>query len=246
MNPPHDMFAMQISGEHVSASGHAQKLSRFPVRGFTLIEVLLVISMFGVMVTVLTWTISGNFARNKLDQGGLQFETMLRMVRAEATLSGRRFRVAFEPPQADGESTIPEGAQEIHIVVKWEPQPLAQPGDFINYIDAGWALSLPNELVVMQKAERTTSGSKRAEVFSAEGSEDDPSDLGDGEYKLQSIDFFPDGTSESAAFTLVARDPDDPRTVYITLDGMVGLISRRTFTPTEWDEHLDKLEEQEK
>lgn len=245
MNSHDDMFAIKESGEHVCASGHGRN-QWAAANGFTLIEVLLVISMFAVMVTVMTWTISGEFYRSKLDQGGIQFETMLRMVRAEATLSGRRFRVAFESPQIDGDTTIPAGAQELHVVVKWEPQPLAQPGDFINFTNAGWAQSLPNNLIVMQKAQRTTSGSKRAEVYSAEGSEDDPSDVGDGEFKLQSVDFFPDGTSESAAFTLVSREPEDQRTVYITLEGMVGLITRQTFTPTEWDEYLTKLEEKKK
>ena len=208
-------------------------------RGFTLIEVILVVAMVTLIVTLLTWTVSGNFMRAKLDQGADQFETLLRMLRAESSITGRRFRIVFESPSVEDGEEGGDAVEDLWIKVMWEAQPLAQPGEFLPYANSGWAQSLPNELVFVQRSVRNSSGPHRVEVFAA-GSAEDPGeeDGGAGDGVHQSIDFFPDGSSESAEIHLISREAEDQRVVKIEWDGMIGQVLKQTYTPSEWDAYI--------
>lgn len=207
---------------------------------FTLIELMIVVIMLVVLMTTMVWVVGRGYSYKNLDQGSRQFVTMLRMMRAESTNTGRRFRLNFvEPGTATTEGSDGEPVQHYTFQVLWEPQPLAEPGQFIPY-DELWAKSVPNDLVIVRRSTRTKSGAMRVEVF-ASGETGDSSEDSD---VPQSIDFFPDGTSESAEIELVSISEQDPRMSFIKLTGSVGILERRLYTESEFEEYLAKQEEQ--
>jgi len=194
--------------------------------GFTLIEVILAIAVFSLLAAVVTVNMFGGVKEKYLDEGSQQLETVLRMARAEAANQGRRLRLVWR-------------GEEQRLVVMWEPQPLAQPGQFVEHTGASWVKLVPNDTIRVVNSKRTgaSDADMNALVFG------DTSKMGsDEEGETALVDFYPDGSCDSAWFEFASRDEGDLRRAVIELDGFNYLISTKILGATElaqWYEQMN-------
>jgi prepilin-type N-terminal cleavage/methylation domain-containing protein len=181
--------------------------------GFTLIEILLALTILGLLLSVAAINF-GAFRNNQaLEEGASRLETALRMARAEAANQGRRIRIAFS--EEDG-----------RVQVLWEPEPLAEPGVFVPCTSCTWDDYLTVEGVRLDRCQLVGTSIHR------------PSDWADGggapaESVLDAITFEPDGSSDSAVIELLPTDVSDLRRAVIGIDGMTGIITSRILTSEE-------------
>ncbi|SHI20631.1 type II secretion system minor pseudopilin GspH [Ferrimonas marina] len=73
----------------------AHKASR--QRGFTLLELLLVVVLIGVMASAVTLMFSGDVRRDAMLKAGNEFRSVLTMALEESTFTGEQFGVVVEP-----------------------------------------------------------------------------------------------------------------------------------------------------
>jgi len=198
---------------------------------YTLLEVLLTMSLFIMLISVLvftTWGIRAEF----LDQGAYRFETVIRLARTEAANRGRRMRLQFQTSDEaqSGDAELPGS-----FSILWEPQPLAEPGQFVPYTDSSWARSLPNEMITVVRSQLTGASAHQVLTY------DQGAPVGqDAEGReLQSVNFYPDGSSDSAFIELQSRDTEDTRHALISLDGINGIIETSIMTQTELQEFYE-------
>lgn len=197
--------------------------------GFTLLEVMLSLSLVLLLATVFILAFGRHGRVRDLEEGALRFEAALRLARAEAAGSGRRFCLVI----AGGE----EGAVQKPFRVLWEPEPLADPGRFVHYWGSTWPNRLPSELVEVTRLDlmgeaawRTLGGAGRR--LELEGASDD----------ADVLLFDSDGTGDSCLIELAALDARDERRAVIELDGGTGKTTRRILTPTELETFYEQVE----
>ncbi len=195
-------------------------------RGLTLVEVLLATSLVVVLLTLGVVNYTEMYAREKLGEGLRRMDSLLRMARADAAARGRRVRLTFD--EATGEAAI-----------LWEPDPLAEPGEFVPHTAAAWAWELPNDLVRFRRCQRTGDSALRLTTYG----QDEPPVSEAGE-PLEPVTFLPDGTFDSAVIELTGREEAETRIGRIVLDGPAGTITSRLFSPTELEEQIE-IEAQE-
>ena len=193
---------------------------RFARGGFTLVEVLLAISLMLVFSTVIVVSYSGWLRGSRMDEGIVRFQTLLRMARAEAANQGRCFRLNFD--------------QETHApIVEWEADPLKAPGTFAPFQAGSWESMTSTELVTVKSCQLTGPSAyltRSSLMPSSEGQQD-----------WQPITFYPDGSSDSAKVTLTSVTPDDDqRLAVVELNGMTGTVPpARVMTPDAYAQYLE-------
>jgi hypothetical protein len=188
---------------------------------------LLAVGLMVVLVAVLSIGLTSGVKTNVLNEGSRQFETMLRLTRAEAALQGRRFRINFTGE--DGSFTV-----------QWEPQPLAQPNQFDDYTARVWAQSIPVELVRVEQCRLTGDSAYRPLLLGERRSTASDSESA----AFEPIYFYPDGSSDSALIDLRSTEEEDYRVAVVEIDGLNAMFSTRVLTTTEKDEFDAALEEQ--
>lgn len=182
--------------------------------GFTLLELLLALGLMAMMAGMVLLNVDMLRGDRALDEGVLRMETALRMARADAANQGRRFRLAFS--EADGK-----------IRVLWEPDPLAEPGQFAEYTACTWDDYLASENVRVDRWELIGPSFYQLP------------DIGTGETfgnrtdAAVAITFEPDGSSDSAVIEIVATDGFDVRRGVIAIEGMTGVITSRILSSEE-------------
>jgi len=189
--------------------------SRAGAAAFTLLELVLVVAILVLLAGVMVMSLGGVRPGSDLDQGAVQFENVLLMARAEAANTGRRLRLDF-----DGGG----GAAK----VLWEPQPLEEPGKFADYT-ASWTQDIPNDSVRVVRSRLTgPSAFQTPEAVGATSSQE-------GE-ALASVNFYPDGSADSAQIELASTDQEDARRAVINIDGLSRTITTRILTQAELEE----------
>lgn len=164
----------------------------------------------------------GSFRRGGgLAEGAERFGTTLRMARAEAAGRARRLRL-----NVDDQTGL--------IEILWEPQPLAQPGQFFEYSGSVWLNHVPNDLVRIVSC--TLTGPSAYKTLNFEEFSDDR------EQSPEAITFYPDGSSDSAVIELAAGDESDARRAVVELDGINGTITTRILTSDEFPEDGEQVE----
>lgn len=158
----------------------------------------------------------------RFEEGVRRFETLLRMARADA--SGNGLRVQIAPQQT-------EGTVSVRILV--ESDPLAEPGQFTRYT-CTWRTFRPRGLVRLIRCSLLGEDVYRQMAIDLGG--DETSDI----VALAPVTFYPDGSSDSAAFELAPIDQDDPRRAVIRLDGVNGTITTRLLDEDELEEHYEQ------
>ena len=169
--------------------------------------------MLGLLVVVATamvmafgpWRETAEF-----DEGVGRFETLLRMARADAANTGRRVRLRFD-------------AEIGTCRVLWEPDPLGEPGQFVDYTVATWTAETPNELLRVVRCVVTDPIAPATSDAGGPGRQDEDDEM-------QALTFQPDGSSDSAEIELAPVDEDDQRRALVELNGMDNTITTTFLT----------------
>ena len=181
--------------------------------GFTLLEILLVVAVIALLAGAAILSLGGRRDVEALQEGLGRLETAILMARAEAANLGRRLRLEFGP-------------EEAQVLVLWEPEPLAEPGTFVEYTGCTWQDSIELEGVRIEKCEFVGSSAFRAmETATGAGSASDGA--------LAAVTFEPDGSSDSVHLELTGAADPESRRAFLDLDGLTGTISTRILTASE-------------
>jgi type II secretory pathway pseudopilin PulG len=217
---------------------------------FTLLELLLVMVLLLALLSALVFNFTTLRSGADLEEGSRQFEALIRFASAHAANNGRTVQLRFGPdvvvstnaPDASAPQTATTNApptatdSETPILrLVWEPDPIAQPGVFVDVPEASSIVRELLEHIVIQRVQLpaqllNTSTNETA----ASGAAMDSSSS-----TLPPISFFPDGSSDIADIVLASKNPEDIRVVNIHLAGVTGQLtsefrSQGDFVPIEW------------
>ena len=228
--------------------------------GYTLIELTLAMAVLALLAGALLGAAGSVRGDERLEEGAERLATLMRMLRAEAASEGRRFRLVLRGPEESGAGVQGGGpgggtggsasgseAPPAPIEVEWEPQPLAQAGEFLPYSQRLWARQPWWELVRVERSERLGDSAYSLLSYSSKSGGGGASGGGERPFGMMrdedpsyaSITFNPDGSSDSARLLLRSTEPSDDRSALIELDGVTAAVSLRLMTPTEraeWEE----------
>ena len=197
--------------------GHAVVIRKGPAvrgrRGFTLMEILLALTIIGLLVAAVAVNFGAFGSGRALEESTVRLETAFRMARAEAANQGRRLRLAFDETGT-------------RMVVFWEPEPMTEPGRFAEYTACTWDDYVSMEGVRLERCELAALSLYQAVDAST------PGGAGRGTGPA-AITFEPDGSSDSAIVELSATDTRDTRRAIIELEGLTGTVSSRIWTSVE-------------
>lgn len=194
-------------------------------RGFTLVELLLAVTLVLLLLGALVFNFS-NFGRgNELAEGTTRLETLMRFARAQAANSGRKVQLVF-----NSESTNMPPASTGEVRATWEPDPLRQPGAFADLSDAQWHVQEINDLIQVESVKLLEPAA--ASPPSIECLEDDG---GEGTNSLAAkpmspITFYPDGSSDSAEIIISPRSTEEAQRMAVRLVGITGSISHQLLS----------------
>lgn len=211
-----------------------------PSRGFSLIELLLSVSLVLMLLGAIAFNFTSFQRGAQLDEGAMRLETLLRFAKAKAASTGKKVQVRFQDSHSS--STNASSPQTVTVELVWEPDPLGQPGIFEKLPDGeGYADSLTDLVSIKEVRGGTSSGGPQAEASNqadaatsdktvptstladtASSGRSEP--VGSG---MPSIDFFPDGSSDTARITIASLDLDDTRLTAVHLIGATGELRRR-------------------
>ena len=182
--------------------------------GFTLLELVLSLSLLALLTGVAIGAFWGTLSATKIRASATRMSSLLRSMRAEAANTGRRLQLTF-----DEETRQP--------MVSIEADPLGEPGVFAPH-NPWWAEKLELMEGVHVALCRLTGDS----VFS--GQPDRPGDLADADQaELAPLTFAPDGSSDSARIVLAREGAEHTWAVEITLNGVDGSVSTRQIDTEE-------------
>lgn len=218
--------------------------SSIQCRGFSLLELLLTVGLLSLLFGALVVSFAPLTRGGNLQEGAAQLESLLHMASAKAATSGARVQIVFEQ---DRELNSSRPLNSIRL--GWEASPLAEPGAPQGMHSLSVNLQQINELIGIETVFRQPDSLEH----SGSRAVDDPDLAGDLESSLSpavpaSINFYPDGSSDSAAIVVASRNSDDERRVVIQLAGLTGTISRQFTTGAAgngadpWEDHGQALE----
>jgi hypothetical protein len=192
--------------------------------GFTLIELLLTLVLLLLLLGSLVLNFTGLQSGVQLDEGGEQFESLIRYARAHAANTGCRVRLSFEE-LIDEDLAVPLG----NVFVSWEPEPLLHPGEFQPLAELSPLVESLLALVEVDDVRPLGAGAKPSRV--------NPGELSPAEGEVPAgfgpITFYADGSSDSAEIILATRESDDDRRLALRVIGITGTIKRHSFSLTE-------------
>ncbi len=243
-----------------------------PRRGFTLVEVLLVIGLMAVLAWFVVPVFTGELERRRLQQSIDQLQTVIHLTRAHAMNDGKRYRIRWSEEEDYEEAE--ETGLTLQPVIEVEKDPIDEPGEFVE-VQELWAigdtlyagiqcaevrLGRPQELEEEEEEELDRMDAIADgidEMFDEEDDElddlfdEDPDEAATEEEKdpvRPAIVFEPDGTVEWATILLTNGTEDEEgelRTWEVQIDGRTGKVGwRRTPTEEEIEEAREVREEQ--
>jgi prepilin-type N-terminal cleavage/methylation domain-containing protein len=228
-------------------------MKRAQARGYTLLELLIVIGILAVLAGMATRTVLSDWFQAQLPESAQRMRSLLHLVRANAMLEGRRYRVRFpRPDEIDGAGDSRQPLVEV------ERDPLREPEIFTPVL-ASWAQEATLERSV--RCVQVRLGKPTVEQLLGEAAVDEAEELAeevDEAFEEESFEddfpplvFEPDGTSEWATFVLTDApeelaledlDPNDRAygMIEVILDGLTGLawLQRPLY-----EEELEMMEE---
>jgi prepilin-type N-terminal cleavage/methylation domain-containing protein len=211
----------------------AQNQLRRGRRGYSLVELLLTMSLLLLFTGLAVVSLNTLNQRSMLAEGTVRFETLLRFARAEAAHSGKRVRINFVqdtnqvPTTAQLGTNAVDPAQFNHVELTWEPDPASQPDVFQDLQTIQWGVEQVNETVwvpairLVDNADSQPAADEPGEPGLAEASPQDASAAA-----VPSITFNPNGSCDSAEITLADREGKEDRRVIVRVEGFTGLIWR--------------------
>lgn len=208
-----------------------------PPPGFALIELLLVVTLLLLFTSAAVVNLTPLWRGARLDEGVGQLESLLRFARAEAAQQGRRLLLQMQAPtapEAGGTTPVSQAA----IQVRWEPEPLDQPGVFVESQSTAALARAVAEHVRIEHVRRLESAASPAAPVAASESSDpapaiEPGSSGSFEEPAAwpPIMFYPDGSSDSAEILVGSADVHDARRMLVRWNGLSGSAARQQLDP---------------
>ena len=219
-----------------------QSRSRAPLRqlgpGFTLIELVLVVALLSLLIGAIAFNFSTAQSGKALDEGSLQFESLLRLARAPAAASGRPVHLALLP--TTNSPATSDSSNSVALVVLTQPDPLRQPTLFQPIPVTLHLLGDLASLIHLQ-IPATPATSQESDPFPGlPPAPADPSDPDSSPTPAATpadipfsplLTFHPDGSSDPASFILISQDPQDLRRILLQIQPVTGFITRRWLSP---------------
>jgi hypothetical protein len=206
--------------------GRNRRPGRRNVQAFTLIELLLAVSLLVVVTGAMIFSFT-NLARHaQVEEGTLRMEGLLRFAGAQAAHTGRRVQLVF----GETATNLPSSSSD-NIRMTWEPDPLGQPGHFEEFTEASAELQAVNDLVQIESVQLHCPESAGSASRTSENRDvvDEQSPESIVPEPMPSITFYPDGSTDSAEIILTVRDTDEPQRVSVQMVGLTGSISHRSI-----------------
>jgi prepilin-type N-terminal cleavage/methylation domain-containing protein len=194
-------------------------------RGFTLLELLLVVALVLMLTSAMVFNFSTLLRGNQLEEGTTRLETLMRFARAQAANSGRKVQLVFS-----AESTNTPAATTGEVRATWEPDPLGQPGCFADLAEAQWHVQEINDLVQVESVKLVDANTACPATDSPEEDFEDDSTNGVPAKALAPITFYPDGSSDSADIIVSSRYAEEEQRMAVHLVGITGSISHQLLT----------------
>lgn len=215
--------------------------------GFTLVELLLVVSLMLVLLGAIVFNFDSMQRGAALEEGTTQFEALIHFARAQAALTGRRVEVSIQPSSTNVISS--PGVLDGGIpMVRWEPDPLARPGYFERMLEAQTLVDALVDHVQVLEVHPWQPGTAGLESMGAStlsltnggsagvfqgGAPSTGSTSMSGEDSATAmrwgvpVRFYPDGSSDSVEFVLRSTDVEDSKRIAVRLEGITGVMQRR-------------------
>jgi len=200
--------------------------------GFTLLELLLVVALLMGLMAAVVFNFSSLQKGSDLEEGARQFEALLRFASAQAANNGRTVQLRFS--EDSGGSTnemIDIFEMDSTLRVVWEPDPIAQPGVFVDLLDAARFLAAVKEHIRIDRVQTAMPPMNQ--------STNETAALATPLAGLPPLSFFPDGSSDVADIVLISKNSEDSRRVNIHLAGVIGQMKSEfqaagELVPIEW------------
>lgn len=230
--------------------------------GFTLFEMLFALALVMLLLGAIVFNFSALAEGVDLDEGSRRMKTALMLARAHAAHTQRPVRLAFELDETD---TFTDRVYRIRLL---EKPPNADEDDAAGGgggADTGGGLfgggstsegeqggadvlvdgyrqiaslrgpqAQVNELVVVRQVRPLDRNGQVIEQDAEQAMPENP----------PAIEFYPDGSSESARITLLSRDVLDDRRVRVEIIGLTGRITSNVLRDEEALEEADAAEAQ--
>lgn len=205
-----------------------QTTRRTARRGFTLVEILVVILLLVALAGMVVPAIRSDTPQQKLERSADRFSSLLGMSRAEAMLEGRPYRITWPSGRDSADGTV----GSFQPLIEHEADPLGSPGQY-EQIAASWARQPVLEPDVQVRLVQP--GDLNLAALSAtQGTFALPS-----EPSLVDVQLRPDGTADPAVFVVSITPGDDAQEelqVWVVLDGITGLSKvRAPPTPAQFE-----------
>ena len=229
--------------------------------GFTLLEILLTVALLLGLLGAVVYNFESAKRGADLDEGARQFEALIRFAGAQAANSGKtvQFRFGNEvtfSSNADTNSVSETSTNSVNdfpaiedledwgarLRVVYEPDPVLQPGVFVDLPEASSFLQALSDRVRIEKVQmperplnQSTNELAMADVAARP--------------EVNSVTFYPDGSSETADIFLISREREDLREMVLHLDGVTGRVrkelhSGEDLVPIEWMEDENSSQRQ--
>ena len=228
--------------------------------GFTLLELLLTVSLLIALFAAVVFNFQSAQRGADLEEGGRQFEALIRFAAAQAANSGKSIQLRFGDDvalaSASGANSTTTAASasigrdstnsvnNVSLVddaenwgaklhVAYEADPVLQPGIFVELREAQPIIEALGDRVRVDKVQMPERPANQGT--------NDLAVAQDSTVSATTVTFFPDGSSETADFYLVSKEHDDYRELIVHLDGVTGRIRREMksgddLVPVEWME----------
>lgn len=205
--------------------------------GFTLVELLLAVALLALLLAAVAFNFTSLQQGQALEQGASQFESLLRIARAHAALSGQNVLVALVPSTAltspPNPSPQPQGNPDaLALAVLAQPDPLRNPSLLVP-ISAATALLPTLADLVQLEVQRPQDPETPEHPTPPPTDTQDPSSSASAPappstHAIQTLlTFRPDGSANAASFTLVSTDPTDTRRLHLSFDPFSATFHRR-------------------
>ena len=206
-------------------------------QGFTLLELLLAVSLVLLLMGALVFNFS-NFGRgNELAEGTTRLETLMRFARAQAANSGRKVQLVF-----NSENTNELAATTGEVRATWEPDPLRQPGCFADLGEAQWHVQEINDLVQVESVKLLEPAPASPPSLICEQDDSGDQETNSVAAKAMSpITFYPDGSSDSAEIIISPRSTEEAQRMAVRLVGITGSITHQLLSADMDEPTLDML-----
>ena len=209
-------------------------------KGFTLLELLLVLVIVMLLFGASVFEYSSMGRGASLSEGANRLESLFRFARSEAERSGKRIRIRFGPiesesgnlsAQTDSRNTIEiASTAEDYPVVEWEPNPVEMPGQFKSLANSTPFTEGINDLVRIESIQLSGFDAQMARINTeSDSSGETPMDnsLDRMENTLPILDFFPDGSCDSARIQLADLNPENLNKSIVELTGYTGTVKHQ-------------------